>query len=75
MFVTKMMRILSLKTKKARNQSRKIVENDKKFTDQSDGTENDKNDFQLGESLTSSSAATGAPKETWGDEHYKPPWG
>ncbi len=31
--------------KKARNQSRKIVENDKKFTDQSDGTENDKNIF------------------------------
>ncbi len=71
MFVTQMMRILS----KARNQSRKIVENDKKFTDQSDGNENDKNDFQLGKSLTSSSAATGDTKETWGDEHYKPPWG
>jgi hypothetical protein len=61
--------------RKARNQSRKIVENDKKFTDQSNGTENNKNDFQLGESLTSSSEATGNPKETWGDENYKPPWG
>ncbi len=30
---------------KARNQSRKIVENDKKSTDQSDETENDKNIF------------------------------
>ncbi len=53
--------------KKARNQSRKIVENDKKFTDQSDGTENDKNIFSQGETLTSSSAATGDTKETWGD--------
>jgi hypothetical protein len=61
--------------KKARNQSREIVENNKKSTDQSNGTENDKNDFQLGESLTSSSEATGNPKETWGDENYKPPWG
>jgi len=50
--------------KKARNQSRKIVENDKKFTDQSDGTENDKNNFQQGVSLTSSSEATGDQKET-----------
>ena len=61
--------------KKARNQSREIVENNKKSTDQSNGTENDKNDFQLGKSLTSSSEATGNPKETWGDENYKPPWG
>jgi hypothetical protein len=61
--------------KKARNQSREIVDNNIKFTDQSNGTENDKNNFQLGESLTSSSEATGDPKETWGDEHYKPPWG
>ncbi len=50
--------------KKARNQSRKIVENDKKLTDPSNGTENDKNDFRLGESLTSSIEATGNPKET-----------
>ncbi len=61
--------------KKALNQSREIVENDKNFNDQSNGTENDKNDFQLGEFLTSSSEATGNPKETWGDENYKPPWG
>ncbi len=38
-------------------------------------TENDKNNFQIAESLTFSSEATGDPKETWGDEHYKPPWG
>jgi hypothetical protein len=50
--------------KKARSQSREIVENDKKSADQSNGTENDKNDFQLGESLTSSSEAKGDPKET-----------
>jgi hypothetical protein len=56
--------------KKARSQSREIVENNKKSTDQSNGTENDKNDFQLGESLTFSSEAKGDPKETWGDEHY-----
>jgi hypothetical protein len=61
--------------KKVRSQSREIVENDKKFTDQPNGTENDKNEFQLGESLTFSSEAKGDPKETWGDEHYKPPWG
>jgi hypothetical protein len=71
-FVTQMMRFIA---KKARNQSKETVENDKNFTDQSDGTENDKNNFQQGESLTSSSEATGDQKETWGDEHYKPPWG
>ncbi len=59
--------------KRARSQSREIVENDKKTIHQSHVTENDKNDFQLAESLTSSSEATGDPKETWGDEHYKPP--
>jgi hypothetical protein len=31
--------------------------------------------LKLAESLTSSSEATGNPKDTWGDEHYKPPWG
>jgi hypothetical protein len=55
--------------KKARNQSRKIVENDKKFTEQSDGTENDKNMFSQGETLTSSSEATGDQKETWGENN------
>jgi hypothetical protein len=59
----------------ARSQSREIAKNDKKTIHQSHVNENDKNDFQLTESLTSSSEATGDPKETWGDEHYKPPWG
>jgi hypothetical protein len=35
----------NLIAKKTRNQSREIVENDKTFTDQSNGTENDKNNF------------------------------
>jgi hypothetical protein len=71
-FATQMMMILSLK-RHAANQGK--VENDKKFIHQSNKTGNNKNDFQLAESLTSSSEATGDPKETWADEHYKPPWG
>jgi hypothetical protein len=51
--------------KKARSQSREIVENDKKYTHQSNETGNNKNGFQLAESLTSSSEATGDPNETW----------
>jgi hypothetical protein len=58
--------------KKARSQSSEFVE---KVISQSHGTENDKTNKLLGESLISSSAATGDPKETWGDEHYKSPWG
>jgi hypothetical protein len=60
---------------KRAGQSREIVENDKKTIHQSHVTENDKNYFQLAESLTSSSETTGDPKETWGDEHYKLPCG